>query len=199
MLLLVSIGNISWWMVLLSMLVPSVLAWFLGKQSSKDTLKTKNNKIKQLQQELKKCYQEKQIISTKLVKPEVRFSDPQAFVAPGRSSSKPRPSNSSSKFSKVKDDLEIIEGIGPKMKEILNENGISTWRELSLKSYAELKRILRKYGDTYRIIDPKEWPLQARLADHSRWTELIDLQTNSKSGNKSVSKATKILKKLGYL
>jgi len=200
MLLLVTACDLSWWMVLLSMVVPAILAWLLAKQNSKDLLQNNKKKIKQLQLELKRCYEEKQIISTKLVKPEVRFSDPQAFLAPGKSSVKPKSQSNQSprklKYPKINDNLEIIEGIGPKMKEVLMENGIKTWKQLSLKSNADLKRILKKYGDAYRIIDPKDWPLQARLADNGRWEDLIKLQIAN--GLQSNSKAKKLIEKFGY-
>ena len=72
--------------------------------------------------------------------------------------------------------FQIIEGIGPKMEEILKENNINNFATLSSISKDDLKSILSKYGEKYRIIDPNTWPQQAGLANDRRWNELIDLQ-----------------------
>lgn len=74
------------------------------------------------------------------------------------------------------DNLEIIEGIGPKMQSILYENGISSWSVLATQSVDDLKRMLAKYGGRYQIIDPSEWIAQAKLAAAGKPDELIALQ-----------------------
>ena len=78
--------------------------------------------------------------------------------------------------------LQIIEGIGPKMEEILHENGISDFSELAAKNPENLREILNKYGDKYRIIDPNTWPQQAALANDRKWNELISLQKTLDTG-----------------
>lgn len=104
------------------------------------------------------------------------------------------------------DKLQIIEGIGPKMEEVLNENGIKTFSELSNKSGASLRDILTKYGDKYRIIDPNTWPNQASLADQRAWNDLIALQKTLDTGRSDTattgetdSKLEKWLIKAGIL
>lgn len=74
------------------------------------------------------------------------------------------------------DNLQVIEGIGPKMESVLRENGITTWSQLAAKSAPELQFILDKYGKRYQIIDPTIWLEQARLAAHGKVKELIELQ-----------------------
>ncbi len=74
------------------------------------------------------------------------------------------------------DNLQIIEGIGPKMESVLRENGIVTWSQLAAKKVPELQAILDKYGKRYQIIDPTIWLEQARLAAGGKVTELIKLQ-----------------------
>lgn len=76
------------------------------------------------------------------------------------------------------DKLQIIEGIGPKMEEVMHENGIHNFSTLSLSSPEKLREILNKYGDKYRIIDPNTWPRQASLAHERNWNELITLQNH---------------------
>jgi len=89
--------------------------------------------------------------------------------------------------------LQIIEGIGPKMNELLKKEGISSWSKLSTYSPAQLRTKLEKHGDRYRIIDVKSWPKQASYAAKNQWKKLIQYQ--KKDG--SDSKAEKILQKAG--
>jgi len=72
--------------------------------------------------------------------------------------------------------LQIIEGIGPKMESVLNENGISTWSQLAAKTVPELQQILDKYGNRYQIIDPTIWLEQVKLAAGGKVDALIKLQ-----------------------
>jgi len=78
--------------------------------------------------------------------------------------------------------LQIIEGIGPKMEEVLIENGINDFSALAAATSASLRTILDKYGDKYRIIDPNTWPQQAALANSRSWNDLISLQKTLDTG-----------------
>lgn len=80
------------------------------------------------------------------------------------------------------DKLQVIEGIGPKMEEILRENGIMDFNALAATTPEALRTILNKYGDKYRIIDPNTWPKQAALADNRKWADLIALQKTLDTG-----------------
>jgi predicted flap endonuclease-1-like 5' DNA nuclease len=80
------------------------------------------------------------------------------------------------------DKLQIVEGIGPKMEEVLKENGIHDFSTLAATSPAALREILNKYGDKYRIIDPNTWPQQAGLANDRKWNDLIALQKTLDTG-----------------
>jgi predicted flap endonuclease-1-like 5' DNA nuclease len=108
-------------------------------------------------------------------------------------------------YAKVKsDNLQIIEGIGPKMESILKENGIDIHATLGNKSLEELQAILSKYGDKYKIIDPKSWANQASLAGNGDFDGLISLQKslNIGKGNTtgmSDSKLEKYLIKIGAM
>jgi len=90
--------------------------------------------------------------------------------------------------------LQIIEGIGPKLEGILKENGIGTWKELSSNSRGELRALLETYGSRYSIIDPSGWPLQAFKAMNKDWEGLVKIQTEDGSD----SKVEKVAKKLGF-
>ena len=75
-----------------------------------------------------------------------------------------------------RDDLKVIEGIGPKIEKLLNKDEIYTWEELAQAPLDRLRKILSGAGEHYRIHDPKSWPDQAKLASEGRWEELDELQ-----------------------
>jgi len=80
------------------------------------------------------------------------------------------------------DDLKIVEGIGPKIAELLNKAGINTWKQLSEASASRLKDILDAGGPNFQIQDPGTWPAQAHLADQGKWDELKKLQDELSGG-----------------
>ncbi len=74
------------------------------------------------------------------------------------------------------DDLKIIEGIGPKIEELLNEDGVKTFMELSRAEIPRLQRVLDAAGPNFKLADPGTWPEQAMLAAYNRWKALKILQ-----------------------
>ncbi len=79
-------------------------------------------------------------------------------------------------------DLTIVEGIGPKIKELLNGAGIVSWNRLSQANTEELKEILSTGGPRYKMHDPSTWPQQAKLAAEGQWEELEKLQDHLDGG-----------------
>ena len=75
-----------------------------------------------------------------------------------------------------RDDLKKIEGIGPKIQKLLNDDQIFTFTELADVPMDRLKGLLRRAGDRYRMHDPTSWPDQAKLAAEGRWKELDEFQ-----------------------
>jgi predicted flap endonuclease-1-like 5' DNA nuclease len=114
-------------------------------------------------------------------------------------------SGSKKGYAGLKDtNLQIIEGVGPKMESILNENGIQNWQTLAKKSPADLRKLLDNYGDKYRIIDPKSWSKQAELAAASDWSGLVGLQKSLDGGkatgnNNTDAKVDKVMVRLGLV
>jgi predicted flap endonuclease-1-like 5' DNA nuclease len=110
-------------------------------------------------------------------------------------------------YSKLKNDnLQIVEGIGPNMDEVLKKYNINTWKELASNSPEDLRAILDKENPTrYRIIDPTTWPEQARLANTDDWEGLIKYQKRLDTGRIDVgdgatdAKVEKLLIKMGLL
>lgn len=83
-----------------------------------------------------------------------------------------------------KDDLTKIEGIGPKIAEILNDSGINTFKDLSKAKISSLKATLDKAGPRFQMHDPSTWTEQAALAADGKWNKLKTLQDNLDGGRK---------------
>jgi predicted flap endonuclease-1-like 5' DNA nuclease len=83
------------------------------------------------------------------------------------------------------DDLAIIEGIGPKINDLLHANGIKSFAELSRASVPELLEILERGGPHFQLANPGSWARQAALASENRWAELKRLQEELISGKPS--------------
>lgn len=73
------------------------------------------------------------------------------------------------------DDLEVVEGIGPKISELISGNGITTWSSLARTDASHLRKILDDGGSSFRVADPESWPHQAALLSNGRWTEFKTL------------------------
>ncbi len=74
------------------------------------------------------------------------------------------------------DDLTKIEGIGPKVVELLNAGGIITFNGLSQATDDRLGKILQEAGAPYSGMTYTSWAEQAKLASQEKWDELKTLQ-----------------------
>ncbi len=103
------------------------------------------------------------------------------------------------------DNLQIIEGVGPKIEKLLKAAGYTNWGKVAAAGYDDLKKVLEEAGPRYRIHDPKTWSRQAQLANEGKWEELIEFQKFLDTGRDNTgdfetpSKVeTLIAKKLGF-
>jgi len=80
------------------------------------------------------------------------------------------------------DDLVLIEGIGPKIAELLHKAGIISFAQLADTKPAAIKAILEAAGKRYLMHDPTTWPKQAGLARDGKTAELQKLQDKLKAG-----------------
>lgn len=80
------------------------------------------------------------------------------------------------------DDLEAIEGIGPKIAGVLKAAGITNFAELAAADASQLNEILQ--GANLRLADPTTWPEQAQLAADGKWDEFKELQNSLKGGRR---------------
>lgn len=80
----------------------------------------------------------------------------------------------------IADDLQKIEGIGPKVARVLNEAGINTFEELAGADAAEIQKTLKAAG--LQMMNPEGWIEQASLAAKGDWEGLKRLQSELKGG-----------------
>ena len=86
----------------------------------------------------------------------------------------------------VLDDLKRIEGIGPRIAGVLQEAGITTFRQLSNTGAEEIGEILEAADPRLlRLADPTTWPQQAALAAEGNWPALEALQDDLKGGRRA--------------
>jgi predicted flap endonuclease-1-like 5' DNA nuclease len=78
-------------------------------------------------------------------------------------------------------DLAVIEGIGPRIHDILNEAGIKTFAQLADTPVERIREILVA-AELHVPANPSSWPAQARLAAESKWQELEELKASLKGG-----------------
>jgi predicted flap endonuclease-1-like 5' DNA nuclease len=69
------------------------------------------------------------------------------------------------------DDLRLIKGIGPKTANLLEESGVTTFKQLAAMDVWELRDILAKGGPRFRSIDPTPWPEEARRMLQARGSQ----------------------------
>ncbi|TAK45635.1 MAG: DUF4332 domain-containing protein [Saprospiraceae bacterium] len=82
------------------------------------------------------------------------------------------------------DNLTLVEGIGPKIAELLANAGIVTFADLAKAKVDTLKRVLDAAGSRYKMHDPSTWTEQAALAVKGEWSKLEKLQKQLKGGKK---------------
>ncbi|MFN7117224.1 MAG: helix-hairpin-helix domain-containing protein [Saprospiraceae bacterium] len=97
---------------------------------------------------------------------------------------KPAGRKGSKKTDHVPDDLTKIEGIGPKIAQILNDRGIVTFADLANTDANIVKTMLIEASSRNRMHDPSSWSEQAQLAAAGDWDTLARLQSELKAGKR---------------
>jgi len=96
----------------------------------------------------------------------------------------------------AQDDLTKIEGVGPKIQELLYANGISSYETLAGCSPEQLKSILDNSGGAMAVHDPSTWPDQAKLAAVGEWDKLTEWQNQLDGGREVATQAFEDLTKI---
>jgi predicted flap endonuclease-1-like 5' DNA nuclease len=90
----------------------------------------------------------------------------------------------SAALSSAPDNLKLVEGIGPKIEEILNKNQVFSFAQLAATPVSRIKEMLIAEGNRFAMHDPATWPAQALLAANAEWENLKAYQTYLNSGKK---------------
>ena len=80
------------------------------------------------------------------------------------------------------DDLTKLEGIGPKVSQVLAGAGITTFAQLANADKAKVEEALKAAG--LQMMDPSGWIEQAALAAKGDWDALSKLQDELKGGRR---------------
>lgn len=79
-------------------------------------------------------------------------------------------------------DLTVVEGIGPKISELFNNAGVTTFAQLAKQTVPQMQKILDEAGARYKLAKPTTWAQQAALAADNKWSELKALQDKLSGG-----------------
>lgn len=80
------------------------------------------------------------------------------------------------------DDLKLIEGVGPKIADLLINAGIVTFADLAATPVEKVSEILDAAGSRFAMHNPATWADQAALARDGKWDELKELQDKLNAG-----------------
>ncbi|WP_290370170.1 helix-hairpin-helix domain-containing protein [Emticicia aquatica] len=75
-----------------------------------------------------------------------------------------------------------MEGIGPKIADLLINAGIVTFADLAATTAQKVSEILDAAGPKFAMHTPTTWPAQAELARDGKWNELKELQDKLNAG-----------------
>ena len=162
-----------WLILLLTALIFGIIGFFLGKSKGNareveavtEELKLENSK---LQTELASCQEQLNEQSMQISQDQYHFDSRAAASIFGRTVRQ--------------DDLQIVEGIGPKIEGLFHNYNIKTWKALSKTSVAKCIEVLQSGGEKYRVHDPSSWPMQAKMCYENKWKELYRWQVEHKHG-----------------
>lgn len=100
-------------------------------------------------------------------------------TAPVKEVKKAETKPAAKKATATADDLKKVEGIGPKISEVLNAAGITTFAELAKTDAAQISEIIAEVRGNH-VTDT--WPAQAKLAAEGKWDELKKWQDELNGG-----------------
>jgi len=86
-----------------------------------------------------------------------------------------------------KDDLQLIEWIWPALEKALQNNGVSSYKDIISLDISGLEELLESLGGRYASYNPTTWPDQALLAKRKKWSELEEYQEIMKNTKKKSS------------
>lgn len=166
--------NIWCWLIpILVGVLCAIFGYLLGKggnatidhSSELNALKDQNAK---LEADLAACNKKMAAESLAMVSSEIAFNKSAAKAALGKNIKR--------------DDLKVVEGIGPKIEGLFHNYDIKTWEALSKTSVSKCQEVLDSGGERYKVHDPASWPMQAKMCYEGKWKELHKWQVEHKHG-----------------
>lgn len=134
---------------------------------------------------LKKTIAEKEELIASLSKKQMRSSKKQKPVSRKKNTTwQQGQTKIGTPGSKHKDDLKIINGIGPKIEKVLNRLGIKSWVQLATLKAADIKRIDGKLGDFSGRITRDEWVPQAKAIVRNANRPVTSISSKAKKKSK---------------
>lgn len=179
--LLISIP--CWLIPTLVGLICAILGYLLGKLLNRSNDNNENidiykNRISKLETDLAACMSSKEVSHSSglanTITPKasgieaVVFNPDAAKAALGK---------------KIKEnDLTVVEGIGPKIKELFHSHNVTTWVDLANCTVEKCQEVLKSGGKRFEIHKPGTWPKQAEMAAKGEWQKLKDWQDQLDGG-----------------
>ncbi|WP_290698995.1 hypothetical protein [Lacinutrix sp.] len=82
----------------------------------------------------------------------------------------------------TQDDLTVVEGIGPKIRELFHNHDVTTWAGLAACSVDKCQEVLKSGGKRFEMHKPGTWPEQSKMAASGQWQKLKDWQDTLDGG-----------------
>lgn len=119
----------------------------------------------------------------KVTEPKVEAAPAKVEEAPSKVEAAPVKEVAPAKAASTEaDDLTKVEGIGPKIAEVLAGKGITTFAQLAETSAETVSEYLAEAGSRFASHNPATWAEQAKLAAEGKWDELKELQDKLNGG-----------------
>ena len=74
------------------------------------------------------------------------------------------------------DNRKLIDGVGPKLEQLLIGGGFTSFTAIANAEVADLQKVLDAAGSRYKMHNPTSWPLQARFARDGKFEALKSWQ-----------------------
>ena len=179
--LLISIP--CWLIPTLVGLICAILGYLLGKLLNRSNDNNENidiykNRISKLETDLAACMSSKEVSHSSglanTITPKASGIEAVVFNADAAKAALGK---------KIKEnDLTVVEGIGPKIKELFHNHNVTTWADLANCTIEKCKEVLKSGGKRFEIHKPGTWPKQAEMAAKGEWQKLKDWQDQLDGG-----------------
>lgn len=165
----------AWWQHILMLIVSAVLGYIIGYLTRKSEVEKLEGELAALDFEVDDCQKSKKV-AVATMPPPVDIPETVTIAVPAPEPAVVVPI--------IPDDLKIVEGIGPKIEKLLNNEGILTFAQLAATAPERIKEILVTAGTRFQMHDPTTWPEQSALARDGKLEELKTWQEELNKGRK---------------